>query len=148
MESDFLKKKVEKLETEVETLEGQIIKLEKISERREGQIQGYTKEVKSLEKTIDRMEKSLLNEFKISQGILKSMVENDWEIERTKLQLEQEIERKKQELDGQQRSYEIESKQQGQKIRRELIRKIVLIFLPVLTALATGTSLLIQKLFE
>lgn len=147
MTDDYYKDKVKRLEKDVETLEGQINTLEKISERREGQINGYTGQVKSLEKQLDRMEKTLLNEFKISQGILKSMVENDWQIERSKFELEQETERKKQELEGQQRSFEIETMRERRAMKKDIYIKVATIFLPILTALATAISLLIQKLF-
>lgn len=143
----YIEQRFERIEKDIRDMDDQINVLEKISEGRSKQIEGYLKEIRGLEKQLDRLENTLLNEFKISQGILKSMVENEWEIDRAKLDLKQETERKKQELEGQQRSFEIETMRERRAMKKDIYIKVATIFLPILTALATGISLLIQKLF-
>lgn len=148
MEDKQLEREIDSLKGEVKGLERQVFDLEKVSGAREQQIKGFFREMNGVNKSINRLEKTILDELKSSQGILKGMIDNDWAIDKAKLDLEQEIERKKQELEGQQRAHEIEMKRQKAEMRKELFFKIGGILLPILTAVATGISLLIQKLFQ
>lgn len=143
-----LERQMEAFKQDLKDMGKQVNELEKVSGAREQQIKGFFREMNTISKSITRLEKTILDELKSSQTILKGMIDNDWAIDKAKLDLEQEIERKKQELEGQQRSHEIEMKKQKAAMKKELYFKIGGIMLPVLTALATGISYFIQKLFE
>lgn len=143
-----LERQVETLKSEVKDIEKQVYSLEKISHGRAEQIKSYFRELNSMNSAIGRLEKTILDELKSSQAILKGMIDNDWAIDKAKLDLEQELERKKQELEGQQRAHEIEMKRSRTEMRKELLIKVGGIMLPILTAIATGLSLLIQNFFK
>lgn len=143
-----LERQVEALKSDVKDLEKQVFSLEKTSSARGETIKSYFRELNSLNNAIGRLEKTILDELKSSQAILKGMIDNDWAIDKAKLDLEQELERKKQELEGQQRAHEIEMRRSRAEMRKELYIKIGGIMLPILTAVATGVSYLIQRLFQ
>ena len=145
---EHIGKEVDSLKQEVKGLEKQVYTLEKVSGVREIQVKNTFRELNSLGGAIERLEHTILSELKSSQAILKGMIDNDWAIDKAKLDLEQELERKKQELEGQQRAHEIESKRERAAMRKDMYLKIGGIMLPILTALATGISFLIQKLFQ
>lgn len=141
-------RQLDDIRANMRTLERQVVDLEKVSGARGEQMKGLYRELNGVNKSINRLEKTILDELKTSQGILKGMIDNDWAIDKAKLDLEQELERKKQELEGQQRAHEIEMKRSKSEMRKEILFKVGGVMLPILTAVATGISYFIQKFFE
>lgn len=122
--------------------------LERKGDARDERLNSHAEAVKALGKQIDRLEGTLLQEFKISQDIMKSMLDHEWQIDKAKMDMKHEIERREAEYLSEAKSLELKMKQERAAFRREMYFKAGAIGLPVLTALATGLSFLIQGFFE
>jgi uncharacterized coiled-coil protein SlyX len=93
--------------------------------------------VATLQKHLERMETGLLQEFKISQEIMRGMIEHDMSIERAKQEFKIELEKKEAEILQQQRQAALEYEQQRREFRRQLYIKIGGIGVPIIVTLTT-----------
>lgn len=159
MENEYNRRRLDKLEAvydeisrkgseRARELEQRIAHLESVAEVRAEQLNGHSREVKSLENHLSRMENTLLKEFKISQDIMKSMLDHEWAIDKAKMDLKIEMERKEAEMLNEQRNFELQAKKDRTEFKRNLYIRIGAIGLPILTALATGISLMLENFFK
>ncbi len=123
-----------------------------------GKNMNFTQEtVKTLQTHFDRMEKGLLTEFKISQEIMRALLEHDMNIERAKLELKNEIERREQEMRQEQQREEAarlkaaeeraEAEEQARAdFKRDIYRRFITIFAPALVAATAAVVTLIERL--
>lgn len=156
--TDDLRDRLQKMETRFERylemgsirareLEQRIAAIEKVGAGQDEKILNHFREVQSLERHLNRMENSLLKEFKISQDIMKSMLDHEFAIDKAKLDLKLEMERREAEILNEQKNLEMKLKQERRQFRREIIIKAGAIGLPILTALVTAISYMIEIYF-
>ena len=128
--------------------EKRLRRIEEAAASRKERLDQNSRQIKNLAAQIERMETGLLAEFKISQEIMKAMLEHDMGIERAKFDLKSEMERKQKEHEQAQKAHEMQMKAERKKFRRDLYIKLGAVALPILTALASGIAFLIQNLFK
>lgn len=128
-------------------VERRISEIERKDEGQDQRLLNHSREVAALSKHLDRMENTLLKEFKISQDIMKSMLDHEWAIDKAKLDMKMELERREAEMLNNQRDLEIEMKREAAALRRKLLIQLGTIGLPILTVIATVVSKYLESMF-
>lgn len=156
---DQLKQRLDRLENTVDYLaqEGgkraqvltdRITHLEEVAAASRERQESFNASIGNLQSHLYRMENSLLQEFKISQEIMKTMLDHDMSIEKAKFDLKMEMERKQQEFAAKQKEQELAFKQERREFRKQLYIKLGTIGLPIITALATGIAYALENFFK
>lgn len=138
-------------------VESGIKELNAIADERGKNINFTQETVKTLQQHFDRMEKGLLSEFKISQEIMRALLEHDMNIERAKFELKNEMERREQEMRQEQQREEAarlkameeraEKEEQARAdFKRDIYRRFITIFAPALVAATAAVVTLIERL--
>jgi hypothetical protein len=129
-------------------MQDRITQLERLADKRGERVESLTNQIKGFENHLYRMENSLLNEFKISQEIMKSMLDHDLSIDRAKFEMKLELERREADLLNKQKDLELDLQKQKAEIRKGLLIKIGAIALPIATALATVVTLYLENFLK
>jgi uncharacterized phage infection (PIP) family protein YhgE len=108
-------------------------------------LNSFSQVVNTLQSHLERMEQGLLQEFKISQEIMRGMIEHDMSIERAKTEFKQQLETKEQEMKQQQAAREAEEQKERAAFRRNLYIKLGTIGAPVLVAATTAIVKIIES---
>lgn len=115
--------------------------LEEVTAARGEKLDATQQIIYTLQSHLERMETGLLQEFKISQEIMRAMIEHDMSIERAKQDFKIELEKKDKELQQRQAEQELENKKARNDMQRQLFIKLGAIGAPLLIA---GTTLAIK----
>jgi hypothetical protein len=122
-----------------------LIALEETSAVRGEKLTVTQETVIRLQQHLERMEQGLLQEFRISQDLMRAMIEHDMSIERAKTEFKQQLETKEQEMKQQQAAREAEEQKERATFRRNLYIKLGTIGAPVLVAATTAIVKIIES---
>lgn len=101
--------------------------LERTAEGRGERLEAFNETVSLLRDHLHQLESGLLQEFRLSQSIMKSMIEHDLSIEKARVEFEQK-------LQEQQRQQELENKKAREEMKRQLYMRLGTIGAPLLIA--------------
>lgn len=120
--------------------------LEKITASRGEKFEAFQESLNLFKEHLNRMESGLLQEFRLSQQLMKSLLEHDMSIERAKFDFQLKLEEKQNEMKRQQQELELKNKQAREEMKRNLYLRLGVIGAPILVAVTTFIVKFIENL--
>lgn len=121
---------LQKIERRVRDLEDGVIKKQ--------EIENLARDLETIRRQIGTMESGLISEFRVSQEIMKNMIEHDMSIEKAKFDFKMQLDKQKQDL-------EIQSKKNRQELTKKLVIQIGVIVTPIVSAITAFVVHLINN---
>lgn len=143
-------KHFEKMQTQldhyIKSTNERLRNLEEITASRGERFEAFHESLQMFKEHLNRMETGLLQEFRISQQLMKSLIEHDMSIERAKFDFQMKLEEKQNEMKRQQEALELQNKQAREELKRSLYLKLGTIGAPILISATAVIVKVIESL--